>query len=157
MSDVNALEVPGRPRLRYTANMTDEGSSMERAYRGVMEPAGLTCYEVAIGESDLYVCTRGDLTQRARDSLASHRKELESYLEKHLSFGTSFRPVPVAGDAPEIVVEMVRAAEIFDVGPMASVAAPSLSTSGWACWNRAPRSSWRTEGISSWRVAEGEV
>lgn len=122
MSDVNALEVPGRPRLRYTANMTDEGSSMERAYRGVMEPAGLTCYEVAIGESDLYVCTRGDLTQRARDSLASHRKELESYLEKHLSFGTSFRPVPVAGDAPEIVVEMARAAEIFDVGPMASVA-----------------------------------
>ena len=95
---------------------------MERAYRGVMEPNGLTCYEVAIGESDLYVCTRGDLADKARESLASHRKELESYLGKHLSFGTSFRPVPAAGDAPEIVLEMVRASEIFDVGPMASVA-----------------------------------
>jgi ApbE superfamily uncharacterized protein (UPF0280 family) len=96
--------------------------SMERQYRGVMEPPGLTCYEVAMGQSDLYICTRGDLAKKTRDSLASHRGELESYLEKHLSFGTSFRPVPTAGDAPAIVVDMGRAAEIFEVGPMASVA-----------------------------------
>jgi uncharacterized protein len=102
--------------------MADEGSSIERAYRGVMDPAGLTCYEVAIGESDLYICTRGNFEEKASSSLASHRQELESYLEQHLSFGTSFRPVPVAGDAPDIVLEMGLAAEIFDVGPMASVA-----------------------------------
>jgi ApbE superfamily uncharacterized protein (UPF0280 family) len=115
-------ELPGGVLLRYTAFMSNEGSNIERAYRGVMEPAGLTCYEVAIGESDLYVCTRGDHADEARQSLTSHRSELESYLEKHLSFGTSFRPVPASGDAPEIVCEMIAAAEVFDVGPMASVA-----------------------------------
>jgi ApbE superfamily uncharacterized protein (UPF0280 family) len=95
---------------------------MERAYRWVMEPAGLTCYQVVIGESDLYVCTRGDLKDKAGQSLDSHRGELESYLEKHFSFGTSFRPVPAAGEAPGMLREMARAAQIFDVGPMASVA-----------------------------------
>ncbi len=118
--------------------MTDEGSSTERVYRGIMEPAGLTCYEVAIGESDLYICTKRDLAERARESLASHRQELESYLEKHLSFGTSFRPVPAAGDAPEIVLEMVRAAEIFDVGPMASVAGAIAQYVGTDLLNHSP-------------------
>jgi len=102
--------------------MSENGSDVERAYRRVMEPGGLICRQVAIGESDLYVCTRGDLSKRARRYLAVQRRELETYLEAHLSFGTSFRPVPVAGDAPGIIRDMASAAEIFDVGPMASVA-----------------------------------
>jgi len=94
----------------------------ERRYRGVMEPEGLTCYEVARGESDLYVCTVGDRSDTAKESLETHRQELEEYLGKHLSFGTSFRPVPITSDAPDIVLAMGKAAEVFDVGPMASVA-----------------------------------
>jgi len=94
---------------------------LERAYRSVIEP-GLRCYPVVLGESDLYVCTTGGLSAAASESLATHRLELEAYLEKHFSFGTSFRPVPVASDAPAIVTAMAEAAEAFDVGPMASVA-----------------------------------
>ncbi|MBU4302590.1 MAG: UPF0280 family protein [Actinobacteria bacterium] len=94
----------------------------KREYRGVMEPEGLICYRVAIGESDLYVCTEGEFESRARESLAKRRRELEEYLGRHSGFGLSFKPIPAVGDAPDIVVEMARASAVFDVGPMAAVA-----------------------------------
>ncbi len=97
-------------------------SYSERGYRVVMEPEALVCCQVAIGESDLYVCGRADLEEKALESLGRHRAELEEYLAQHVSFGTAFRPVPVVSGAPDIVAEMGRAAEVFDVGPMASVA-----------------------------------
>lgn len=94
----------------------------ERTYRAVMEPAGLTCYRVVIGESDLYVCTRGDRSAEAAESLERHREALEAYLSKHFDFGTSFRAVPVDPEAPDIVRAMSDAAHKYGVGPMASVA-----------------------------------
>lgn len=102
--------------------MTDEESNAERAYRAVMEPEGLTCYALKMGESDLYICTAGDTVEAARESLERHRAELEGYLATHSSFGTSFKPVPAATGAPGIVTDMAAAGEAFDVGPMASVA-----------------------------------
>jgi ApbE superfamily uncharacterized protein (UPF0280 family) len=96
--------------------------SPERSYRGGIEPAGLTCYSVVIGESDLYICTEKDSSAEAQESLGRHRTELEEYLARHLSFGTSFKPVPMASEAPGIVAAMAEAAESCDVGPMASVA-----------------------------------
>lgn len=95
---------------------------VERVYRAVMEPEGLTCYSVVQGESDLYVCTTGDLSAEAAESLEEHRGHLEAYLRAHFDFGTSFRPIPVDSEAPAIVKEMADAAAAFDVGPMASVA-----------------------------------
>jgi ApbE superfamily uncharacterized protein (UPF0280 family) len=88
----------------------------------VMEPEALTCRQIVIGESDLYVCGCTDLEEEALESLGRHRSELEEYLAMHVSFGTAFRPVPVVSGAPDIVADMGRAAEAFDVGPMASVA-----------------------------------
>jgi len=93
-----------------------------RGYRAEVSPSGLDCYRVALGESDLYICTLGRLEEEAAVSLATHRRELEEYLKAHVTFGTSFRPVPAAGEPPTIVVDMAEAAELFDVGPMASVA-----------------------------------
>jgi ApbE superfamily uncharacterized protein (UPF0280 family) len=95
---------------------------IERGYRAVMEPEGLVCFEVKIGQSDLYVCAGRDLSGRAGASLAARRAELEAYLSAHSSFGTSFKPVPATSGAPGIVLDMALAAELFDVGPMACVA-----------------------------------
>ncbi len=94
----------------------------ERIYRAVIEPAGLSCYSVVIGESDLYICTQKNHSAEAGESLMRHRAGLEEYLARHLTFGTSFKPVPVASEAPPIVTAMATAAEACDVGPMASVA-----------------------------------
>lgn len=87
-----------------------------------MEPDGLDCFSLVIGESDLYVCTRGDQRERAKESLLTRRSELEEYLASHLLFGTSFKPVPPVSGAPDIVLDMGAAAEAFGVGPMAAVA-----------------------------------
>lgn len=100
----------------------DDSGGAGRAYRAVMEPKGLKCFSLKIGESDLYVCTTGDTLEAARDSLERHRAELESYLASHSTFGTSFKPVPAASGAPGIVADMAEAGQAFDVGPMASVA-----------------------------------
>jgi len=94
----------------------------ERSYRGVVTPPGLDCYEVKEAESDLFVCTAGDLSERARLSLASHRRELEAYIRSHPLFARSFTPVPAVTGAPAIVRAMAAAAELFGVGPMAAVA-----------------------------------
>lgn len=102
--------------------MAFEEPYLEREYRGLIVPKGLTCYRVAAGESDLFVCTSGNLADEAKMHLEDGRAELEKYMESHLQFGMSFRPMPVEGSAPDIVKDMAEAAEIFNVGPMASVA-----------------------------------
>ncbi|MCJ7652354.1 MAG: UPF0280 family protein [Actinobacteria bacterium] len=102
--------------------MRAEEPYIERGYRGIIEPAGLDCYHVVEGQSDLLVCTEGNLREKAAASLASCRSDLEGYLRSHPEFGTSFSPLPVSSAAPDIVKEMAVASEIFNVGPMASVA-----------------------------------
>jgi len=47
---------------------------------------------------------------------------LEYYIEGHREFGSSFSPVDLLGDAPEIARRMARAGLLVGVGPMASVA-----------------------------------
>lgn len=102
--------------------MNGEERYEERLYRGLIEPPGLDCYNVKEGESDLYVCTRGVLSEAAARSLSAHREALELYLRTHASFGTSYVPVPAVTGAPGIVHAMARAARQFGVGPMAAVA-----------------------------------
>src|SRR5450759_3348809 len=68
----------------------------ERIYRAVIEPAGLSCYSVVIGESDLYICTQKNHSAEAGESLMRHRAGLEEYLARHLTFATSFKTVAVA-------------------------------------------------------------
>lgn len=111
---------------------------LERRYRGVVEPTGLTCFHLVKGESDLFICAEGDFKKTAKESLAACRAELEDYLATHLSFGTSFKPVPAASGAPDIVKEMAEAAEIFNVGPMASVAGAVAQHIGRELLSRSP-------------------
>lgn len=95
---------------------------VERGYRFIIEPAGLECYRVVQGESDLFVCTERDLKRQAAGSLAACRSDLEEYLRSHPEFGKSFGPLPASSGAPDIVKEMEAASKTFNVGPMASVA-----------------------------------
>jgi len=95
---------------------------MERLYRNVISPEGLVSYSVKIGESDLFICTSSNLRSLAEAALARYRSDIEEYMKAHPIFGRSFKPVPGVFGAPEIVKDMAYAAEVFDVGPMASVA-----------------------------------
>jgi len=107
----------------------------ERGYRLIIEPAGLECYRVVQGQSDLMVCTEKDLKKQAAESLSACRSDLEEYLRSHPEFGTSFGPVPASSGAPDIVKEMASASETFNVGPMASVAGAVAQHVGLALVN----------------------
>jgi hypothetical protein len=50
------------------------------------------------------------------------RKILEDYIETHPFFASSFSPLPMDDDAPEIAKRMINAATAVGVGPMAAVA-----------------------------------
>ncbi|AIJ04998.1 hypothetical protein JH146_0147 [Methanocaldococcus bathoardescens] len=60
--------------------------------------------------------------KRAEEIILKNRLELERYILKNPYFLTSYYPIDVEYDAPEIVKLMAIAGEIANVGPMASVA-----------------------------------
>lgn len=100
-----------------------EGTSYEpRTYRHWVKSGGLVSFGVTVRETDLYISAVTNLRAKALRLVVKHRAALERYIERHPLFLTSLRPVPAAGDAPRIVKEMCRAADIAGVGPMAAVA-----------------------------------
>lgn len=94
----------------------------QRHYRRSADPSGLTCFEVRIRESDLFICAERDLTDLAEDLLARVRWDIETYIAAHPRFAESYAPVQVEADAPAVVQQMARAAWRSNVGPMAAVA-----------------------------------
>lgn len=94
----------------------------ERTYRKRVSAKDLTCFSVAVKETDLWVCADKNLEKETRDLIFDCRHQLESYIKSHPEFPNSL--VPLMGDpyAPPIVKEMIRATGKVDVGPMASVA-----------------------------------
>lgn len=93
-----------------------------RTYRTAFDPADLVAFDVVVAETDLRILARDDLAAQAEAIVRRLRFDLESYIAAHPRYLTSFVPLPVERDAPEIVRSMARAAEEFGVGPMAAVA-----------------------------------
>jgi ApbE superfamily uncharacterized protein (UPF0280 family) len=93
-----------------------------RTYRHWVEAGDLVAFSVAVGETDLYIRAVADLSQEAVGAVQKYRGILERYIEHYPSFLTSLQPVPVVGNASEIVVAMCQAADTVGVGPMAAVA-----------------------------------
>ncbi|ADC69444.1 ApbE family lipoprotein [Methanocaldococcus sp. FS406-22] len=60
--------------------------------------------------------------KKAEEIILKNRLELERYILKNPYFLTSYFPVSIEEDVPEIVKLMAIAGEIANVGPMASVA-----------------------------------
>ncbi len=56
------------------------------------------------------------------EEVVRQRRILEDYILRHPAFGTSFEPVELLPDAPEVAQRMARAARSVGVGPMAAVA-----------------------------------
>ena len=94
----------------------------ERTYRKRVSAKDLTCFSVAVKETDLWICADKNLEKETRDLIFDCRHQLESYIKSNPEFPNSL--TPLAGDpyAPPIVKEMIRATGKVDVGPMASVA-----------------------------------
>ena len=93
-----------------------------RIYRDWVAGGGLVSYTVAVESTDLHVRTTRDLRAEALESATRHRKTVEDYIAAHPGFAISLVPLPADEDAPSLVQQMIAAACIADVGPMAAVA-----------------------------------
>ncbi len=98
-------------------------SNNHRAYRSYCSPGpGETSYQVVLEQSDLYITSATDLSTLALDRLQQVRGQVLAYTQVNPDFLPSLYPVPDDPRAPDIVRKMVRAGELFQVGPMAAVA-----------------------------------
>lgn len=94
----------------------------ERTYRKQIRARGLFCYQVAVRETDLWVCAGRRLETETRDLVFESRHQVESYIRFHPEFSNSLLPLKEDPYAPQMVREMIRAAGKVHVGPMAAVA-----------------------------------
>lgn len=94
----------------------------ERFYHNWMKSKDLVAFSVQHFETDLWIQASKDLTVLAQDSVQRHYNDLASYIEREPDFLHSLTPYPARGYESRIVKEMVWAASIVGVGPMAAVA-----------------------------------
>jgi len=97
-------------------------SYTERIYRKRAQPGDLFCFQVAVRETDLWVCAGRDLEKETMDLVFASRYQLETYIRSHPEFLNSLLPLKEDPYAPQLVREMIRAAGKVRVGPMAAVA-----------------------------------
>lgn len=93
-----------------------------RTYRSRMAREGLVAFRVAVQQTDLLILAVRDLRDLAREIAVQERARLEGYIAAHPDFLATLRPWPEDPFAPPVVREMVAAARVAGVGPMAAVA-----------------------------------
>jgi ApbE superfamily uncharacterized protein (UPF0280 family) len=93
-----------------------------RTYRTRMAREGLVAFRVAVQQTDLLILAARDLSLLARQTAVQERSRLESYIAAHPDFLSTLTPWPEDPFAPPVVREMVAAARVAGVGPMAAVA-----------------------------------
>jgi uncharacterized protein len=94
----------------------------ERKYRSLINKDNLTSYNVKIAESDLFISSDTDLSEKVKISLLKYRSHLENYIKNNPKFLTSLLPLQADEFAPAIIKDMLIKSSICGVGPMAAVA-----------------------------------
>jgi len=93
-----------------------------RTYRNLSKREGLVSFTATVKETDLHIQAESNLKKKAMRAVVKARKMIESYALIDPSFLTSLVPVKAKEGAPAIVMEMIRAGTLANVGPMAAVA-----------------------------------
>ncbi len=79
-------------------------------------------FRVVFRETDLWIGADKDLQKEAMTEILHCRRRLQAYIEENPPFLTSFAPLPQDPFAPKICRDMIEAAALALVGPMAAVA-----------------------------------
>lgn len=85
-----------------------------------------TCLSISIDHESY----SKSLISNCKDSLLSVRSDIEKYIKSHHNFKSSFKPLKIWPNAPDIVRRMGDAAQTANVGPMAAVAGAIAETLG---------------------------
>lgn len=86
------------------------------------KPEGWKSFRVKYRETDLWVRARMNLEKEAMEAVLSCRLQLERYIASNQDFLRSLAPLPDDPFAPPLARRMLDAANLAEVGPMASVA-----------------------------------
>jgi ApbE superfamily uncharacterized protein (UPF0280 family) len=73
-------------------------------------------------ETDLFCCTKTDLSVSIKERVFSYRHQLDEYIRMKPIFKETLTPVESDPLAPAIAKEMIAASSVLNVGPMATVA-----------------------------------
>jgi ApbE superfamily uncharacterized protein (UPF0280 family) len=93
-----------------------------RTYRHWIEGGDLIPFSVTVKETDLYLRATTNLQRKAHRLVLKYRQQLEKHIEREPAFLKATNPLPIPGFAPNIVKQMMAAAQKAGVGPMAAVA-----------------------------------
>lgn len=107
----------------------------ERTYRNKIFNQELNSYRVTVRETDLFILSDYILNDLAIQSVYKYRSHIESYIRYHPHFLSSLIPLKLDEFSPDIVREMLKAANVANVGPMAAVAGAIAEFVGWDILN----------------------
>ncbi len=93
-----------------------------RTYRKQHQKKGLIPFDITVKETNLNIQAQSDLTDIAIKAALTCRNYIEAYIKLYPGFATSLVPLESHGTAPEIIENMLKAASLAGVGPMAAVA-----------------------------------
>lgn len=102
--------------------MTKPFLSPFRTYRKFIKSKKEVSFQVVLEETDLFIVAEKDLSNITLEYVEKLRASLKGYIALHPNFLTALAPLPLDPKASPLVQEMLKAAQDFKVGPMASVA-----------------------------------
>lgn len=94
----------------------------ERKYREWVNNNDLITVKIIEEETDILVSGMIDLSVPAKEAVSKYRNQIKDYIRRCKKFLTTFEPIEVYDDAPQIIKDMAFAGKIAGVGPMAAVA-----------------------------------
>ena len=111
----------------------------ERFYRRWVTGTDLVRFEVGQQETDLAIAAEADLSDVAGEAVGRLRDALTEYIGRHPAFLSSFEPVDLLSEPPEIARRMAEAVRSYGVGPMAAVAGAIAEGVGRVLLERSPQ------------------
>jgi uncharacterized protein len=91
-------------------------------YRARIRGGGLESFRIRVQQTDLFVRAERNLENEAAALVHEGRLQIENYIGRNPSFATTLVPWPADTTAPALIGEMISAAVLAGVGPMAAVA-----------------------------------
>ncbi len=91
-------------------------------YRNSITTGNLISFPLVTQETDLLIFAERPLLDETRRSVLRYRTQLENHIANFPDFASSLIPLPSYKDVPPLIGEMVEAARLAGVGPMAAVA-----------------------------------
>jgi ApbE superfamily uncharacterized protein (UPF0280 family) len=91
-------------------------------YRKQHEKKGLIPFEITVQETNLNIQAKSKLENQAIRAALKYRQYIEAHILEYPEFATALSPLPTPNLAPGIVMDMIKASQTANVGPMAAVA-----------------------------------